>query len=214
MKVYTAIFLWVLMAAVVCTSGCSSSKNYDRAYRRAWKKIVNSQAWYDALNLHPTELADQSADFLPITTGPGTGPVVATGIEGVDQEFLTKFQSLVLRAYFRTIAEAEKADDQIYQSYRRLYEKRHDADNRKSADFQQALQLAKNRYQAHRKMLEGLKSWKAFNEYGSDDLDFFLREQLPQAYSMSRQGRSDEYILRYLVYGLADLYHFEENGEQ
>jgi hypothetical protein len=60
-------------------------------------------------------------------------------------------------------------------------------------------------------MLEGLKSWKAFNEYGSDDLDFFLSENLPRAHSMHSNGRGDEEILRYLVYRLADLYHFEEN---
>ena len=59
-------------------------------------------------------------------------------------------------------------------------------------------------------MLEGLKSWNAFSEYGSDDLDFFKQEQLEKAYLMFSKGSSDTEIINFLVNKLADLYLFEE----
>jgi hypothetical protein len=125
--------------------------------------------------------------------------------------FLEKYRSLVLRAYFRTIAEAEQADARIYKAYADLRSQRKQKAHRDDPVFRKKLENARIRYKAHREMLEGLKSWKAFNEYGSDDLDFFLSENLPRAHSMHSNGRGDEEILRYLVYRLADLYHFEEN---
>ena len=78
------------------------------------------------------------------------------------------------------------------------------------SEYKKQLAQAKLKYEAHWKMLEGLKSWNAFSEYGSDDLDFFKQEQIENAYLMFSKGSSDTEIINFLVYRLADLYHFEE----
>jgi hypothetical protein len=204
MRKTTAIFLSLFVLLAFLTAGCVSSKNYQRAYRRAWRKIVNSQAWRDALAKPYQDQAGTKDISSPLPGEP------VDNVRGIDPAFLDTYRSLVFRAYFRTIAEAEKADARIYEAYRRLRAQRQLPDNRRNATFQLELAEARNRYQAHRKMLDGLKSWKSFNEYGSDDLDFFMREQLPRAYEMHLEGKKDEAIVRYLVYRLADLYHFED----
>jgi hypothetical protein len=192
------------------TISCSASKNYERAYRRAWRKIVNSQAWQDALVSNYIEGPLQADVSHPLPSGYNAVELQAYTKGKIDESFLNTYQSLIFRAYFRTIAEAEKADARIYKAYSRLRDQKYLTENRRDPEFREALELAKNRYQAHREMLEGLKSWKAFNEYGSDDLDFFLKDHLTHTYTMYRQGKGEEDILRYLVYRLADLYHFEE----
>jgi len=204
----------VLLLFMILTASCSSYKNYDRAYRRAWKKIVNSQAWRDALVSNSRERPGEQEILYTLPTAFENTDLEDAAALKVDEAFLDTYRSLVLRAYFRTIAEAEHADSRIYEAYNHLREKRQLKENRKNPEFKEQLEYAKNRYQAHREMLEGLKSWKAFNEYGSNDLDFFLREHLPKAYAMHREGKKDEDIMRYLVFRLADLYHFEERERE
>jgi hypothetical protein len=200
----------IILLIAGLTIGCSASKNYEKAYRRAWRKIVNSQAWQDALVSNYIEGPLQADVSHPLPSGYNTVELQAFTKGKIDESFLNTYRSLIFRAYFRTIAEAEKADARIYMAYSRLRDQRYLTENRRDPEFREALELAKNRYQAHREMLEGLKSWKAFNEYGSDDLDFFLKDHLTHTYTMYRQGKGEEDILRYLVYRLADLYHFEE----
>jgi hypothetical protein len=190
---------------------CSATKNYDRAYRRAWRKIVNSQAWRDALITDYGTYTAEGDVYYPQRPVPSYNEQAGSTEANIDEVFLEKYRSLVLRAYFRTIAEAEQADARIYKAYADLRSQRKQKAHRDDPVFREKLENARIRYKAHREMLEGLKSWKAFNEYGSDDLDFFLSENLPRAHSMHSNGRGDEEILRYLVYRLADLYHFEEN---
>lgn len=205
--------LGILLVASTMLSSCSSSRNYKRAYRRAWKKIVNSEAWRDALVTSYNDQASETDAFAPVLENRPNVTVGGYPVSGTDEEFMQKYRSLVFRAYFRTIAEAEKADKRISEAYSLLRQKRRLEENRDNPEFTEDLELAKRRYQAHRDMLEGLRSWKAFSKYGSDDLDFFLKENLPDAYAMYRQGESDESILRLLIYRLADLYHMEERRD-
>ncbi|MGI9553064.1 MAG: hypothetical protein ACR2MT_17795, partial [Aurantibacter sp.] len=80
---------------------------------------------------------------------------------------------------------------------------------KRSKEFNQKLELVNKRYRAHRKMLEGLKSWNIFSEYGTNDLDFFKAENEETVKKMVKSGKSDLVIINYLIYKLADLYHFE-----
>ena len=206
-------YLGILAALLLLVaSGCSTSRNYERAYRRAWRKIVNSQAWLDALayNTKPGTTRANGIYSLPAALNEER-PEEHEGIL-VDEEFLETYKSLVFRAYFRTITEAEKADARIYETYRKLKDQRQLGNNRQDPEYTEALSRAKDRYQAHRGMLEGLKSWKAFNKYGSNDLEFFMNEYLSAAFTMHRKGSSDEAIIEFLQYRLADLYHFEERN--
>ena len=59
-------------------------------------------------------------------------------------------------------------------------------------------------------MLEGLKSWRAFEKDGSDDLDFFNAEYVVEAYRLYKNGLGEDRIISFLMVKLADLYHLEE----
>ena len=202
--------IFVLAGILGLLYACGSTKEYDRAYRRAWRKIVNSQAWQDALVSYETRKADTSSVFYPLPGTFNSEALQAWAGKESDENFLELYQSLVYRAYFRTITEAEHADSRIYEAYKKLRDQRHRRENREDSAFSRELQYARNRYEAHRALLEGLRSWKSFNEYGSDDLEFFLKEHFVHAYELYQRGRGEAAILEYLIYRLADLYHFEE----
>jgi hypothetical protein len=102
------------------TIGCSASKNYEMAYRRAWRKIVNSQAWQDALVSNYIEGPLQADVSHPLPSGYNTVELQAFTKGKIDESFLNTYRSLIFRAYFRTIAEAEKADARIYRAYSRF----------------------------------------------------------------------------------------------
>lgn len=206
----------LLVMVVVLGSSCSSSKNYQARYRKAWQKVVNSQAWLDAL-------AANNKDALSGTPVYFSVPAVRErevlqnlddlDLE-IDQAFLEKYPSLVSRAYYRIIAEAEDADKRVTRDYQYLSAEMHKAGNEDNRQLKRQFELAEKRYEAHTEMLEGLKSWRSFNQYGSDDLDFFLVDYLPEAHKMYTRGADDEHIITYLMGKLADLYHFEERGRE
>ena len=116
------------------------------------------------------------------------------------------------RAYFRLIAEALDADQRIAQSYQDMYRRARMSESRTNPILEREFELAEKRFLAHREMLEGLRSWNAFNDYGSDDLDFFMQEELPVAYEKHDRGVQEDEIVDYLMRKLADLYHKKYGG--
>lgn len=123
--------------------------------------------------------------------------------------FNDKYKTLVSKAYFKIIAEAEKSDRRLREEYERLSLRRQDP-NKQNEVSRDKLMLAGKKYQAHREMLEGLKSWKILSEFGSDDLEFFQAEHESKVAEMMALEQSEEHIINFMVYKLADLYHFEE----
>lgn len=192
-------------------SGCGVSKKrkYQREYRRLWKEIIQSQAWKDALRSSKTfTYADSELRYIAV--GPADLKMAfLPDSERTRQVFEKEYGGWVKKAYYRIIAEAEEADTGIKAEYDRLLTIRKDRKSESDKEFREKLQLAKRRYQAHSKMLEGLKSWKAFDEYGSDDLDFFSAENKKLVYELFRTGQKETTIVAYLMYKLADLYHKE-----
>ena len=82
-------------------------------------------------------------------------------MEGV---FNKRYGSLVSRAYFKIISEAEKADGRITGEYEQWKEKQNNSTLKKDKAVKKESELALKRYKAHKKMLEGLKSWNIFSE--------------------------------------------------
>jgi len=122
--------------------------------------------------------------------------------------FVQLYNAYVSRAYYSLLDEAQKADQQLLEQYNKLLLASKDRPDR--AAYDKELALSKLMYEAHWNMLEGLKSWNTFSAYGSDDLDFFKKEHLENAYLMFRKGSSDSEIIDFLVYRLADLYYVQE----
>lgn len=120
-------------------------------------------------------------------------------------KFNKKFNSLVSRAYFKLLVEAERADIRLVNEYKRLYAK----NGAKMDDLaiQEEFTLVYKRFLTHRRMLSGLKSWRIFSEDRTGDLEYFKKEYRDAVYTMYREKASDETMVAFLMYRLADLYH-------
>ena len=196
---------------VFLLGGCTSSQtNFKREYRRVWKETVQSEAWKRSLQKEELFASNDAREFFSSTEDPGVLQGDSYLETGMGASFDEKYASLISRAYFKIIAEAEEADARIEQDYLRLSSHKAELENRNNKDYKKNLELARKRYIAHREILDGLKSWNAFSEYGSDDLDFFKEEQADAAYKMFLDGESEENIIDFLIYKLADLYQYEE----
>ena len=123
--------------------------------------------------------------------------------------FEIKFDSWVSQAYLKIIEEAETADNEIKAEYDRFIAENPDAAASTDENVVKMMQLYKRKYESHKAMLDGLKSWNAFESYGSDDLKFFKEENRKVVKGMYRNGRQEEKIVDFLVYKLADLYHLD-----
>ncbi|UCD61992.1 MAG: hypothetical protein JSV59_05360 [Flavobacteriaceae bacterium] len=204
-RVFRFFLLVFIMGA--CTS---SQTNFKREYRRIWKETVKSEAWRRSLQKDGQLALNDAKEFYSSVEEQAVLEGDSYLETGVDTSFEEKYASLISRAYFKIIAEAEEADARIEQDYLRLSSQKDELENHNNKDYKKNLELARKRYIAHREILDGLKSWNAFSEYGSDDLEFFKEEQADAAYKMFLNGESEENIIDFLIYKLADLYQYEE----
>jgi len=124
----------------------------------------------------------------------------------IDSDFEKQYESLVSRAYFKIITEAEKFDARISAEYQLLDDNQEDDKISKRQKEE-----IKKKYKAHKAMLVGLKSWNIFSEDRSGDLMYFKAENKNDVLNMLNNGDDKNQIVNFLIYKLADLYHVEEN---
>ncbi|MEP2278953.1 hypothetical protein [Maribacter sp.] len=188
------------VAAIIGLNSCGLSKtHYQREYAKVWKEHIKSEAWKQSL------IVDNSYDKDDLYASTDAEMVLAED-ESMESGFYSKYESLVSRAYFKIITEAEKADAQITADYQLL----NDSEVTGRVD-KKKIEAITNRYQAHKAMLSGLKSWNIFSDDRSGDLDYFKAENEIEIQKMLSGGESDNQIVNYLIYKLADLYHIEGN---
>ncbi|WP_424003767.1 hypothetical protein [Maribacter sp. IgM3_T14_3] len=194
MAVFTAVL------ACFCLTSCGVSKtNYHREYTKVWKEYIKSEAWKQSLIANNS---NASEDFYVSNDAEGA----LAEDDAITSGFGEKYESLVSKAYFKIITEAEKADARITADYRLL----NDNENTVKTDKKKIQEITK-RYEAHKAMLSGLKSWNVFSEDRSGDLEYFKSENEKEIQKMMSTGESDYQIVNYLIYKLADLYHIEGN---
>ena len=196
--------LFFLLAGILLTS-CSALQKSSDPYSDAWEEVLESRSWEASLEAQPPS-AGQGVTHYAI---PSYRPLESAT---ADPEFLNRYPALVSRAYFRLIAEALDSDRRVARSYQELYRKSRQPESQNDPVLQREYDTARKRFLAHREMLEGLRSWNAFNEYGSDDLDFFLQEQLEATYEKYERGVKEDLLIDYLMRRLADLYHLRYGG--
>ncbi len=195
----------VLLVCAFAT-GCSGLRQETDPYDEAWEALLRSQKWEETLTASEREHGQDGVVFYAVPE------FVAHNDPSVDPAFTDLYPKLVSRAYFRLIAEALEADRRVYAAYKALLADSQQPENWDSERMKRELETASRRFLAHRRMLEGLRNWKAFNRYGSDDLDFFMQEQLKPSFALHRKGAEDGRIVDYLMTELADLYHKEGEG--
>lgn len=195
-----------MLGIALLAMACGGLKQAEDPYQASWEKKLASDPWKASLVQSP------ETDSTPGSPHYALPQLDRIRDASVPPEFIATYPKLVSRAYFRLIAEAFEADRGIRAAYQHAYIEAHKDENSDDQAVQQAYQTARKRYEAHRQMLEGLRSWKAFQEYGSDDLEFFLEEQLRACYALYQKGATEERMVGQLMTGLADLYHKEESG--
>jgi hypothetical protein len=194
----TGIMLAVL--GVMCLVGCGASQtHYQREYAKVWKELIKSQAWQESLLASNTENTEE------LYTSNDNEVLLANDAK-IEAGFEDRYQALVSKAYFKIITEAEKADARISADYKLLQ----DDELSISISKKQEHEITK-KYEAHKAMLSGLKSWNIFSEDRSGDLDYFKIENEGAILRMIQSGDADHQMVNYLIYKLADLYHVEEN---
>jgi len=197
-KIATAVLTVVI--GIACLTSCGLTKtHYQREYARVWKEHIKSEAWKQSL------IADNSYTKHDLYASTNTDVALAKDEVKVSG-FNNKYESLVSKAYFKIITEAEKADAQITADYKML----HNNEATLKVDKKRVQAITK-RYKAHKSMLSGLKSWNIFSDDRSGDLEYFKAENEIEIQKMLSAGESDNQIVNYLIYKLADLYHIEGN---
>ena len=200
-----------IVLSILFLGSCAPSKtNYNRKYNRVWKQIVKSEEWKNSLLASNTIRLSENPD--PYTGLPNEGIIGGEDLSGLEigAGFRKKYHSLVSRAYFKIITEAEKADLQLEKEYRR-WNTGADLDG-SGTDLANngKLEMVNRRYHAHKEMLRGLKSWNIYSENRTDDLKFFKKEYIKPVHEMYQNGKDDTFMIDFLVYRLADLYHLEQ----
>ena len=185
---------------VLLASACTTLPSGTESYEDAWEEVVESGSWETSLTTPPNPKADNTTYFAL----PEFSPTQTTE---ASPDFIQLYPVLVSRAYFRLISEAMEADQDVARGYQELYRESKSPEYAESSRKQQEFETAQRRYLAHREMLNGLRSWNAFNRYGSDDLDFFLEEEFEVTYQKYQRGVQQEALVDYLMRRLADLYH-------
>jgi len=213
MRIKTIVVLLIVLA------GCASTQTqYEREYRRIWREMIKSEAWANSLAMNTVssqaeKLPENEAEAIKLAFDAHEDAKDA--VEPVSQNpspyslFFKDYDTMVSQAYFSILAQAEEADERLELEYRNTEIQAKDPHYPKDEAFDEKRKTIMQRYQAHRKMLEGLKAWDIFSERRSGDLRYFKAENLQEVYAMKMQNQPSDKIVDFLVYKLADLYHFE-----
>lgn len=194
--------LGLLLSAVV---GCSVTQtSYQREYNKIWREMVKSEAWQKSL-----EKQAQKQELYASADNEMVAVDEPLAIKS-NRLFEKDYQSLVSRAYFKIITEAEKADVRISSEYKMLEEQENSTASVMDKQFKKRKEIVSKKYKAHKAMLGGLKSWNIFSENKSGDLDYFKAENRDAVSKMKKQGETNAQIVNFLIYKMADLYHLED----
>jgi ASC-1-like (ASCH) protein len=125
-------------------------------------------------------------------------------------KFGKKYHFLVAKAYFKLLAEAEKSERKLRIEYRQYATKSKKFELGDNQIFQNKLNIVFKKYNSHKAMLSGLKSWNLFSEDRTGDMFYFMRENEDRIFKMYQGKLPEKNMIKYLIYKLADLYHLEE----
>ena len=123
-----------------------------------------------------------------------------------------KYHYLVARAYFKLLSEAQKSERKLKGQYEQYTLDNERFNRKQSSTFQSKLNLVQKKYEAHRAMLFGLKSWNLFSENRTGDMFYFMVENEDRIFQMYQGDMSETKMVKFLIYKLADLYHQEEQS--
>lgn len=191
-------FLFTVLFAGLFSSCAVNQTKYQDRYNDIWREMIQSQAWMESLKGKDAEVP--VGLYASLDNDEVLDEAAASNYE---MAFEDQYRSLVSRAYFKIITEAEKLDARITAQHTQIR-------NHPESVSKKDREEAERKFQAHRAMLSGLRSWKIFSEERSGDLDYFKRENREAIQKMMQEGKGSDQMINFLIYKLADLYHVEE----
>lgn len=203
-KYYHGLKGFRFLCVLILASCAGSNAKFKQEYAKVWQETIKSDAWQASLINGDSPDFQEDQNFYTSTED----VLLDTDFNSsADTHFNDRYRKLVSDAYYKIIAEAENSDSKLKEEYERLtlHKLRGTTRKFKKGD----LALVTKKYEAHNAMLNGLKSWNIMSEYGSDDLEFFQAEHSTKVVAMMEANQSEEEIINFLVYKLADLYHFD-----
>lgn len=126
-----------------------------------------------------------------------------------NKSFEKRYHYLVARAYFKLLAEAQKSERKLRIEFERYSFENEEFDKAGNQVFQRKFNLAYKKYKAHSDMLSGLRSWNLFSEDRTGDMFYFMAENEDSIFKMYNGNATEDKMVKYLIYKLADLYHLE-----
>ena len=121
--------------------------------------------------------------------------------------FEAKYQDLTLMAYHQLIREAQELDYRLEKQFIEINGDNNNPKFKKTPEFSKNLEMVNKRYDAHKEMLIGLKTWDILKDLESEQLKVFKDANINKVYIMYFKNKGDEKIINFLEYKLADLYH-------
>ncbi|MDC6387940.1 hypothetical protein PP182_04570 [Maribacter sp. PR1] len=192
-------FLVTLLLVCLFSSCAVNQTKYQRRYNEVWREMIQSQAWKESLKQN-NEVADTG---LYASTEDEVLLDSETNSYKKNLAFEQTYQTLVSRAYFKIITEAEKLDARITAEYKQIQNHPENFSKKEREEMER-------KFKAHRAMLSGLRSWNVFSEDRSGDLDYFKKENRGAIQKMMDDNQGSDQMINFLIYKLADLYHVEE----
>lgn len=192
----------VIALAFILLSCGTTKTSYQREYAKVWNEMLKSRAWIQSLAQHNAT----DTESLYVSSDTEIMVVEEKTDFSLSPDWERKYKSLVSQAYFKIITEAEKADARITAEYK-IFKENLDA----GRTNKNRIQEISKKYDAHKAMMSGLKSWNIFSEDRSGDLEYFMAENQEEIQNMMTTGVNKTQMINFLIYKLADLYHVEEN---
>ena len=121
--------------------------------------------------------------------------------------FQEKYNDFVLRAYNKLVKDAEDIDYKLEKEFIRLNAENNDPKVKKTKASKEKLKVVNERFDNHRDMLEGMRTWDIMEEINSTRLTAFKDKHINKVYLMYTNGKTEVDIVNFLEYYLADLYH-------
>ena len=125
-------------------------------------------------------------------------------------DFAARYQELIENAYYKLILEGERSDERLKAQFMELNAQNNNPDFEKTATFKKDLKLVNQRFEAHQKMLSGLRNWDIFESAQTERLQRFKEANINKVYKMHFDGRDELDIVNFLEYRLADRYHAKD----
>lgn len=123
------------------------------------------------------------------------------------KDFQEKYNDFVLRAYNKLVKDAEDIDYKLEKEFIRLNAENNDPKVKKTKASVEKLKVVNERFDNHRNMLEGMRTWDIMDEINSTRLTAFKDKHINKVYLMYTNGKTEVDIVNFLEYYLADLYH-------